>query len=291
MANQMNTAEKEQNPNKVEVAPRRETAEVSTAEKNRELQRLLENHRQERLHTVDKETRAALQSPNKRLESAASIGYTPEQLQQSKREQGIDAQLDQNRQQVEALGSEARAGIEAVKSADTTAETSAASSTEQKDRNVEREKTIEQAQEKRGNLLTNVLTSEIASNGLDLVPFAGSGKMIVEGIAGKTLDGRKLTGKERIIHAAMGAGSLALDFTGIGEAKDAAILAGKSIGLLEKVGAKLAEKGAIKGAKIFLATSEFMAKHPQMVAHAEKFAEAKIREKIKDIKNYRKQAA
>jgi len=287
----MNTSENEQNLNRTEAAPRRETAEVSNAEQNRELQRLFENHKQERLQTVGKETQSALQSPSKRLESATSVGYSAEQLQQFRQEQGIDVKLDENRQQIETLGADATTKIEAVKSEDISAEIPATSNAERKDNNVEREATIEQAQEKRGNMLTNVLTSEIASNGLDLVPFAGSGKMIVEGIAGKTLDGRKLTGKERIIHAAMGAGSLALDFTGIGEAKDLAIIAGKSVGLVEKVGAKLAEKGAIKGAKIFLATSEFMAKHPELTAKAEQFAEMKIKEQIQNIKDYRKQAA
>jgi hypothetical protein len=287
----MNSAENEQNPNRMEAAPRRETGEVSTAEQNRELQRLFENYKGEKIQTVDNETQIALQSPNKRLESAASIGYAPEQIQQFKQEQGIDIQLDQNRQQIEFLGNDVRTKIEAVKSEETATEIPPTAQIEQMENQAEREKTIEQFQEKRGDLLTNVLTSEMTSNGLDLVPFAGSGKMIVESISGKTLTGRKLTGKERIIHGAMGAGSLALDFTGIGEAKDAAIIAGKSIGLVEKVGAKLAERGAIKGARIFLTTGKFMAEHPQLTARAEQFAEMKIREQIRSIKDYRAQAA
>lgn len=291
MANLMNKAENEQKPNKSEQAPRREVAEISAAEQNRELRRLLENHKGERTKAIDNETQTALHNPSKRLESGSSVGYSPEQLQALRQESGIDTKLEQNRQQIEALGVEARARMEAVDTQDTVNETQTGSTVEQVEGNVERERTIEQAQEKRGNMLTNILTSEIASNGMDLIPFAGSGKMLVEGIAGKTLDGRKLTGKDRIIHAAMGAGSLALDFTGIGEAKDIAIIAGRSIGLVEKVGAKLAERGAIKGAKLFLATSEFMAKHPELTAKAEQFAEMKIKQQIQNIKDYRKQAA
>jgi hypothetical protein len=154
----------------------------------------------------------------------------------------------------------------------------------------QRESTIEKFQEERGTMLTDILTSEMTSNSLDLVPFAGGGKMMVESIAGKTLSGEELSGKDRIIHGAMGAGSLALDFTGIGEAKDVAVITGKSIGLVEKVGAKLAEKGSVNGAKIFERSAQFMADHSQLTSQAEQFAEGKIREQIQDIKDYRAEA-
>lgn len=154
----------------------------------------------------------------------------------------------------------------------------------------QKESTIEKFQEERGGMLTDIMTSEITSNSLDLVPFAGGGKMMVESIAGKTLFGEELSGKDRIIHGAMGAGSLALDFTGIGEAKDAAIIAGKSVGLVEKMGAKLAEKGSVNGAKIFERSAQFMTDHPQLTYRAEQFAEEKIREQIQNINNYRAEA-
>jgi len=286
----MNRVENEQNPNRAETVPPREGAEVSAVEQHRELQQLFENYKGEKIDAVNTETQTVLQSPNKRLEAATSIGYTPEQIEQFKQEQGIDNKLDQSRQQIEALGVDTRTRIESAKTSEVVAETQPVQ-TEQTENQAEREKTVEQFQEKRGNILTNVLTSEITSNGLDLVPFAGSGKMVVESITGKTLAGKKMTGKERIIHGAMGAGSLALDFTGIGEAKDMAIIAGKSVGLVEKVGVKLAEKGSVKGARIFLATSKFMSEHPQLTARAEQFAEAQIQQQIKDIRDYRKQAA
>lgn len=283
----MNEAENEQNPNRSEVAPRREVTEVSTGERNRELRQLLENHKHDRIQKISSETQTALGGSSKRLESAVGIGYSPEQLQAMRRESGMDGQLEQNRQQIEALGTEARSRLEEIDTHETENETPKILAPERMETNTEREKVIEEAQEKRGNMLSNVLTSEMVSNGLDLVPFAGSGKILVEGLAGKTLDGKKLTGKERIIHAAMGAGSLALDFTGIGEAKDIALIAGKSVGLVEKVGAKLAERGEIKGAKIFLATSEFMAKHPELTAKAEQFAETKLNALVREIKAYK----
>ncbi len=287
----MNSAENEQKPNRVEQSPPKEVAEMSGAEQNRELHGLLENHKDERVKAIDKEAQTALQNPTKRLESGSSVGYSPEQLKALRQESGVDSQLEQNRQQIEALGAEAKARMEAVDTHETVNEPPIASTIERAEGNLERKKVIEQAQEKRGHMLTNVLTSEIASNGMDLIPFAGSGKMLVESISGKTLSGKKLTGKDRIIHGAMGAGSLLLDFSGIGEAKDLAIITGKSVGLMQKAGAKLAERGAVKGAKIFLATGEFMAKHPQLTARAEQFVEMKIKEQIKNIKDYRKQAA
>lgn len=114
--------------------------------------------------------------------------------------------------------------------------------------------------------------------------------MIVESIAGKSLNGEKLSGKERIMRAAMAAGSLALDFTGIGEAKDVAVIGGKSIGLILKAGTMLAERGVMNGAQIFKTTAEFMASHPQVTAIAEKYAEGKIREGIHQIKQYQRAA-
>jgi len=132
-----------------------------------------------------------------------------------------------------------------------------------------------------------MFTSEMASNGLDLVPFAGSGKMVVESVAGKTMAGSKLNGKERIVHGAMGAGCLALDFTGVEEIR----VVGKGVSIVKKVGTKLTQKGAVKGARIFTTTARFMAKHPELTAQAEKFAEAEIEKQIRNVKAYRKQAA
>jgi hypothetical protein len=275
----MNQAENE-NINRLETLPQRESAETqSSAEFNSEMEGLFNNYKKDKVKSVDMQTAEVFQSGHKRLENASTIGYSPEELARLKTEKGVGARLSKNQQAIERLGSDTKRKIESVTSG------------ESAEAGEQRERIMEQFQEKRGNMLTNFMTSEMASNGLDLVPFAGSGKMIVESISGKTLSGRKLSGKERIIHGAIGAGSLALDFTGIGEVKDVALIAGKSVGLVEKLGVKLAERGALKSAKVFEVTSKFMAEHPQLVAQAETFAEAKIKEGIKSIKDYRKQEA
>lgn len=142
---------------------------------------------------------------------------------------------------------------------------------------------MEEGRERRGELAKNIFTSEIVSNGLDVLPFAGSGKMIVESVYGGTLSGKELTGKDRIIHGAIGAGMLAVDFTGVGAAGRALSMSGRSLPLVEKIGATLAEKGVVKGAAIFAKTGEFMAKHPQLVARAEKYADTKIREHMTEF--------
>ncbi len=276
----MNKAENENSINRHEAMPQSESVEDRpSGESNREMEGLLRNYKSDKVHSVENETDTALHSGTKRLENAASLGYKPEDVSRLAAERGVDSRLNENQRAIEQLGSDTTQRIEAVKPR------------EKVENKAEREKVMEQSQEQRGNMITNFMTSEIASNGLDLIPFAGSGKMVVESIAGKTLSGRKLTGKERIIHGAIGAGSLALDFTGIGEAKDIALLAGKSIGLVEKVGVKLAERGALKSAKVFEITSKFMAGHPQLTAQAEKFAEGQIKKGIQSIKDYRKQAA
>lgn len=276
----MNSAEQENSINRQENLPHREAAETQTpSEFNKELEGLLNNHKKERLNSVNTDVDASLHGAEHRLDNAASLGYKPEEVARLAAERGVESRLAENQQSIRELGMQTTQRLEAV------------APREQVENRAERERIMEQFQEKRGNMLTNFMSSEMASNSLDLVPFAGSGKMIVESIAGKTLAGKKLTGKDRIIHGAIGAGSLALDFTGIGEAKNVAIIAGKSVGLVEKVGVKLAERGALKSAKVFEITSKFMAEHPQLVAHAEQFAEAKLREGIKSIKDYRQQAA
>jgi len=134
----------------------------------------------------------------------------------------------------------------------------------------------------RGEMLKGLLTSEVTSNGLDMVPFVGGGKMLTESIWGSKLTGEKLSGKERIIHGAMGAGILALDFTGAGELLS---LTGKSPELVQKIGSKLAEKGMASGAKIFEKSAAFMAEHPDLTRKAEEYAQAKIKGLFGNLKN------
>ncbi len=146
-----------------------------------------------------------------------------------------------------------------------------------------KEKVIEDAQEKRADVLRKTL-----SGAADLIPFAGGAKMAMEAVHGADAAGETLTGKDRVIHGVMGVASLALDFTGIGEAGKAIGLVGRSAELVGKLGVQLAEKGAAKSAALLAKTATFMGKHPTVVAQAEKWAEQKIGAKVKDIANYRK---
>ena len=101
------------------------------------------------------------------------------------------------------------------------------------------------------------------------------------------MSGNKLSGKERIIHGALGAASLLLDFTGVGEIGKAGVLAGRSVGLLEKVGAKLGTKGAAKSARVIEKTVKFMVNHPELTKRAEKYADKKIHKTKNTVKEYK----
>lgn len=143
-----------------------------------------------------------------------------------------------------------------------------------------REKVIEGAQEKRASLFKRVL-----SEAADLIPFAGGAKMAFEAVRGKTAVGGKLTGTEQIMHGAMGVACVVLDATGIGEV---ARLTGKSISLIGKVGEKLAEKGAARGARLMAKTAGFMATHPRLVLKGEEWADKQIVGAVKKVAAYRK---
>ena len=115
--------------------------------------------------------------------------------------------------------------------------------------------------------------------------------MMGEAAVGTTLDGQKLTGTDRVIEGAMGAAALGLDLTVAGagasegiQAGEAAILAGRSTGILEKAGAKLGEKGAPKAMDIIKKTVDFMKKHPEATERAEKAVDNRIKVRIRDYR-------
>jgi hypothetical protein len=237
-------------------------------------------HSNQRIEAMSVDAQTAIDSGPKQVESSATaLGYGAEQIKVLEEGEGIKDKLYKIQVQIEKLIKDVISQIRQITARESGVE------------NQETTEVMERSQEERARMLTQVLTSEITSTGLDLVPFAGGGKMIVESIAGKKLTGKQLSGKSRIIHGAMGAGSLVLDLTGIGEAKDAAILAGKSVGIFEKIAAKLGEKGVARAAKIFLTTGRFMADHPEITAKAERFADQQIRAQIEGIEGYRAQAA
>lgn len=245
-----------------------------------------EQHRDKTLSDVESGASGIKGDGVARLERTShSYDLPEEEIASIRQESQVDEKLKSNSDEIDQL---TQSTAEQIKSVGKTPESEQAPETQEG--NIEKERTIEGFQEKRGAILTNVLTSETVNSGLNLIPFAGGGKMIVESISGKELSGHKLSGKERIIHGAIGAGSLALDFTGIGEMSKAGVLAGRSVGLVEKVGAGLATKGAVRSARVFEKTAEFMVKHPDLTAKAELYADSKIRGVVTQIKDYQREA-
>lgn len=279
----------------------------------------LENFADAVTEAVAEETKAALPENNPGLISAVS-SYGSENVQETLEESDMGEQLKVNQEKIETLREETNkriveiiaeesAGISSVetrnvevagteypaKSISEQAEAigadagkGAGNPSEQNGAESEkRNEVMEGAQKERGEMLKDVLTSPTVSGGLDLVPFAGGGKMVVEAAYGETFSGKELTGSDRVIHAGVGAASVALDCTGIGEVEKGAIIIGKSAVLIEKAGVKLAEKSATEGtAKIFAKTAEFMVEHPDITKRVEQVAEIKIREQINKINEY-----
>lgn len=245
-----------------------------------------EQRRDETLGDVESRASQTKEDGIARLDRTShSYDLPAEDIASIRQESQVDEKLKSNSDEIDQL---TQSTTEQIKSVGETPKSEQAPGA--REGNVEKERTIEGFQEKRGAILTNVLTSETVNSGLNLVPFAGGGKMLVESISGKELSGHKLSGKERIVHGAIGAGSLALDFTGIGEVSKAGVLAGRSVGLVEKVGAGLATKGAVRSARIFEKTAEFMVKHPDLTAKAELYADSKIRGVVTQIKDYQREA-
>ena len=264
--------------NKAEKIPQPEAAEAKVAiEQKGTLEQRLKKYADTKLDTIDTSTEATLQAGAAKLKGTGSIGYSVDQIRNFMKDKGINDQLIEVAKRMKE---------EALKSKDKIQEVV---SSENAENQAEKEATMEKFQEKRGGMIKDILTSEIVSSGLDLVPFAGGGKMMVESIAGETLSGQQMTGKDRIIHGAIGAGSLVIDFVGVGEIGKGGIIVGKGALWVGKAGEKLLSKGAVKGARIFEKTAKFMTAHPELTAKAENFAEKKIIEQAKNIQKRRGQ--
>lgn len=157
---------------------------------------------------------------------------------------------------------------------------------ESREKQEAKEKVMEESQEKRKGLATRIATSNITSTGLDLVPYVGSGKMIVEAIAGKDLTGYKMSGKERIVHGLLGAGCLTLELVPVAGTlgKDAVVVGGRSIVFLERAAAKFGSKGLVKAERIFQKSASFLARNPEITTKAEKYADKKLNEVVRNHK-------
>ncbi len=91
-------------------------------------------------------------------------------------------------------------------------------------------------------------TTELVSNGVDMIPVIGSGKMMYECATGKTAAGEKLEGTGRVIHGGWATVSLAFDVVTVASA-----FASGPVGPAVSEGAKVAligTKASVQGAKI-----------------------------------------
>jgi len=115
----MNNAEQEQDTNTKETVAPREAGETSKDDQSRELEGLFDNYRKEKLRTIDAKTTGAMRNLDERLKSANSIGYPPEEIQRMMQEQGVTGKLEQNQQNIEALGKNTKRQIENASSQNT----------------------------------------------------------------------------------------------------------------------------------------------------------------------------
>ncbi len=244
----------------------------------------LASYKKEILDQIDQETKLAEEDGNIRLERVSKLGVSPEKMVTLQQQCQIDERLKANSEEMNKLKENAKNSINEI----TDINPEASPESNKNTREQKREYIRESFGEMRGNLLKGELTWEMVNNGANLIPFAGGGKMLVEAIAGKEAHGEKLTGKDRIIHGAIGAGSLALDFTGVGVAGKGAFIVGRSVGLFEKIGAQLAQKGAKKSSLIFLRTAKFLAEHPNLTLKGEEFAQSRVEEMFKNMDEYKR---
>ncbi len=134
-------------------------------------------------------------------------------------------------------------------------------------RRSEDEQDVPQQQSRSGNVRRTV------SEGANLVPFVGGVKMMGEAVAGKDMAGNELHGTDRVVHGVLGAGSLALDFTGIGEAEKAAVA-------LERGAVGVAKAGAHE--ELAVAESGLRRPTPSDSKHPTAYARERLRRQIRE---------
>lgn len=149
----------------------------------------------------------------------------------------------------------------------------------------DKEKIFEGARENRGGILRDFFTSSVLNNRLDETPIVRGGKKVAEAIAGADLQGGGLDGKQRIIHAAVGAGSLVMDITGVDENSE--VVVGKSVGWVSKLGGMFAQRGMDKVARILARTAEFMEAHPTLTRDIEGYLDMQVKAAIRDVEGYK----
>lgn len=130
------------------------------------------------------------------------------------------------------------------------------------------------AQQERAGLFRRVMTSEITSTLMNLVPVAGGVKMTIEAGYGQTLDEKALSGRERLIHGAVGLGTAALDtLGGVSRVARGAKNAGKSVSALQYLAGMLKGGGSENSARLLAVTVDLMNRNPAVVEAAERAAD------------------
>ncbi len=127
----------------------------------------------------------------------------------------------------------------------------------------------------------------LLSTGLDILPFVGGAKMMVEGAVGKNLVGEDLSAKSRVMYAAEGGLWLVVDCVALGagavtapaggeggmlvEGAAMALKAPKAAKLLTRGAAVIrATKGAGKGSRAIYSVGRFLVEHPSIAKQADK---------------------
>ncbi len=142
---------------------------------------------------------------------------------------------------------------------------------------LERDRVIEEAQKKRSGIFMRNL-----SRGFNFVPVLGGVKMAAEAAVGSTLERGKMSGTQRLIHGAVGVGSIILDASdlvdfGAGTVEgeglkvagmEAEMTTEKVATVLEKTSSMLAERGQSGIAKIFLRTGRLIRDNPKFAQKA-----------------------
>ncbi len=205
----------------------------------------VEDYKKDKLKSVKSDASDTLEQGDNHIKSITSTGYTENEINQKIKEKGLDKKLEDIHNKTKQL----------------------------------EDKTNKQIKETHGISSTGV------SEGLNFVPVVGEVKMIAEAGVGKTMDGNKLSGKERLVYAGVGVTSLALDaFGGSGEVEKDVFLSGKGAAALEKASEKMMARGAEGSSKLLSKTGKVLKENPETTGAIENYTKNKAREKINKVK-------
>ena len=156
--------------------------------------------------------------------------------------------------------------------------------------------------------LDSKVKMQLISTGVDLVPVIGSGKMLTEAALGKTMDGDKLTGGKRALHAVEGVAFLALDAVAVAglltggvvsagaEGTKVAVAGARSVEAGLKIGKTITRFAALvrktgkltKTSRTIFKVGQFVKKYPQLVGVIARLAKArKMQNKVSTVAKFK----